>query len=162
MFEQIINYGIVLVLGNYGAGKSSLAAEAFPERMRINRHEIRHGLKEMTEYGARWTPEDWNEDHEGLVKHIEYDIICHYLERDKKILVDNTSVTKKSRKRYIDLAKKYRKKIACIFLNPDISVLIKQNRMRQYPVPDRIIVDLYSKTEVPDKSEGFDTLLFVN
>jgi predicted kinase len=162
MFEEIKDYGIVLVSGNYGAGKSSLAREAFPDRKRINRHEIRHDLKEMTDYGARWTSGDWNEDHEGLVKHIENDIICHYLDRHLKILVDNTSVTKKSRKRYIDVAKKYRIKIACLFLNPDIPVLLKQNQMREYPVPDRIIVDLYSKTELPDEHEGFDTLLFVN
>lgn len=162
MLEEIKNYDIILVSGNYGSGKSSLAKEHFAQRKRINRHEIRHHLKEMTEYGARWAPEDWDEDIEGLVKHIEYDIICHYIERNEKIIVDNTAVTKSSRKRYVDYAKKFHKRIACIFLGPDISVLLKQNRMREFPVPDRIIVGLYSKTEPPEEGEGFDRVIFLN
>ena len=160
MFEELNKYDIILVSGNYGAGKSSLAKEYFAQRKRISRHEIRHLLKEMTEYGARWAPEDWSEDIEGLVKHIEYVIICHYMERNEKILVDNTSVTRQSRKRYIDYARKFHKRIACIFLGPDISVLLKQNRMREYPVPDRIIVGLFSKTELPNSDEGFDKIIF--
>ena len=161
MFEELEKYDVIMILGNYGAGKSSLAKEHFPTRKRINRHELRQSIKEMTEYGARWDSKDWDEDIEGLIKHIEYDIICHYLEKNSKIVIDNTSVTSKSRKRYIDYARKFHKTIACIFLDLDISVLIKQNRMREYPVPDRVIVDLLSKTELPQEKEGFDKLIFV-
>jgi predicted kinase len=156
MKEELDKYDIILIVGNYGSGKSSLAKEHFPHRKRVNRHELRRYLKEMTEYGKRWVPEDWNEDIEGLIKHIEYDIISYYLDRKHKIVIDNTCVTKKSRRRYIDYAQKFHKSIACVFLNPDISVVMKQNRMREFPVPDRIIVDLYSKIELPEKSEGFD------
>ena len=159
MKEEFDKYDIILIVGNYGSGKSSLAKEHFPDRKRINRLEIRHYLKEMTEYGKRWKSDDWNEDIEGLIKHIENDIISYYLERKQKILIDNTSVTKKSRKRYIDCAQKFHKSIACVFLNPDISVVMKQNRMREFSVPDRIIVDLYSKIELPEQSEGFDKVM---
>ena len=72
---------------------------------------------------------------------------------------DNTSVTKKSRRRYIDCARKYHKIAACVFINPDISVVMKQNKMREFPVPDRIIVDLYSKIELPEQSEGFEKVM---
>jgi predicted kinase len=159
MKEELDKYDLILIVGNYGSGKSSLAKENFSQRKRVNRHEIRRYLKAMTEYGKKWMPEDWNEDIEGLIKHIEYDIITYYIERKQKILIDNTCVTKKSRKRYIECAQKFHKSIACVFLNPDISVVMKQNRMREFPVPDRIIVDLYSKSELPDKSEGFDKVM---
>jgi tRNA uridine 5-carbamoylmethylation protein Kti12 len=39
---------------------------------------------------------------------------------------------------------------------------MKQNSMREYPVPDRIIVGLYSKTEPPEEGEGFDRVIFLN
>ena len=159
MKEELDKYDVILIVGNYGSGKSSLAKEHFPHRKRINRLEIRHYLKEMTEYGKRWESDDWNEDIEGLIKHIENDIISYYLERKQKILIDNTSVTKKSRKRYIDCAQKFHKSIACVFLNPDISVVMKQNKIREFSVPDRIIVDLYSKIELPEQSEGFDKVM---
>ncbi|UCB45177.1 MAG: AAA family ATPase [Spirochaetota bacterium] len=159
MKEELDKFDIILIVGNYGSGKSSLAKKHFPDRKRINRYEIRRYLKEMTEYGERWVSDDWNEDIEGLIKHIENDIIYYYLERNQKILIDNTSVTKKSRKRYIDCAQKFHKSVACVFINPDISVVMKQNRMREFPVPDRVIVDLYSKTELPEQSEGFDKVM---
>jgi predicted kinase len=161
MLEELKKYDIVLVVGNYGAGKSYLAKNSFKERKRIDRHQVRHHLKEMTEHGARWKAEDWNEDLEGLIKHIEHDIICHFLERNEKIIIDNTSLTKKSRKRYIENARRYNKTIACVYLQRDTSTLLEQNKRREFPVPDHIIVQLYTKTESPTVDEGFDTVVYV-
>jgi len=161
MIEDLHRYDIVLIVGNYGSGKSSLAREYFRDRKKVDRHEIRHYLKAMTEYGARWTPEDWDEDLEGLIKRIEYDLIVHLLERDQKILIDNTSLTVKSRKRYIEHAKKFHKSIACIYLNRDSSTLIEQNRSREFPVPDSVIVQHYARTEVPSVAEGFAQVLII-
>ena len=160
MFDNLDKYDIVLMVGNYGSGKSGLAKNNFKERKRIDRHQIRHHLKEMTEHGERWKPEDWNEDLEGLIKHIEHDIICHFLDRNDKIIIDNTSLTVKSRKRYIECAKKYNKTIACVFLNRDSKELLQQNRIRKYPVPDHIIVQLVAKTEFPSEEEGFGAVVY--
>ena len=51
MKEELSKYDITLIAGTYGSGESPLAKEHFQNRKRINRHEIRHYLKEMTEYG---------------------------------------------------------------------------------------------------------------
>jgi predicted kinase len=134
--EEFKKYDIVLILGNYGSGKSQVAREYFHERKRINRHEIRHHLKEMTQHGA-----DWN--------------------ANEKIIIDNTSLTVRSRKRYIDYARKFHKSIACIFLNKDTSVLLAQNRSREFPVPEHLIVKLYAKTEIPAIDEGFAQVLIM-
>lgn len=160
MFGELEIYDIILIIGNYGAGKSGLAKKYFKERKRIDRHVIRHHLKEMTEHREKWRSEDWNEDIEGLIKHIEYDLICHFLERNEKIIIDNTSLTKKGRARYVGYAKKYNKTIACIFLNRESSVLLQQNKKREYPVPDHVIVQLFTKTEFPSETEGFDKLVY--
>ena len=161
MIEDLHKYDIVLIVGNYGSGKSSLAREYFENRKRVDRHEIRHHLKAMTEHGTRWTPDDWDEDLEGLIKRIEYDLIVHFLERDQKIIIDNTSLTVKSRKRYIEHAKKFHKSIACIYLNRDSTTLIEQNRSREFPVPDSVIVQHFARTEVPSVEEGFAQVLIL-
>lgn len=160
MLEELGKYDIILIIGNYGSGKSSLAKEHFKERKRINRHEIRHHLKEMTEHGKKWSPDDWNEDIEGLVRHIEHDIICHFLERNEKIIIDNTSLTEKGRKKYVDYTRKYNKIIACIFMKREVSILLEQNKKKEFPVPDHIIVQLLAKTELPSVEEGFNKVVF--
>lgn len=159
MIQDFHKYDIVLIVGNYGSGKSSLAREYFRDRKRVDRHEIRHHLKAMTGHGARWTSDDWDEDLEGLIKRIEYDLIVHLLERNQKILIDNTSLTIKSRKRYIEHARRFHKSIACIFLDRDSDTLIKQNPRREYPVPDSVIVQLFARTEIPTAEEGFSQVL---
>ena len=161
MIEDLHKYDIVLIVGNYGSGKSALAREYFRDRKRVDRHEIRHHLKAMLEHGARWTQEDWDEDLEGVIKRIEYDLIVHLLERNQKIIIDNTSLTVKSRKRYIEHAKKFRKSIACIYLDKDSSTLIEQNRSREFSVPDSVIVQLFARTEVPSVEEGFAQVLIL-
>jgi len=159
MYEKLSIYDIILIIGNYGAGKSYIAKTYFTDRKRINRLEIRQMLKSMTEHGEKWDPNEWDEDIEGLVKHMEYDIICHFLERNQKIIIDNTSLSKKSRKRYVEYALHYKKSIACIFLNRDINYLLDQNKKRGFPVPEHVIVNLHSKVEPPTLDEGFNLVL---
>ncbi len=161
MIEDLKKYDIVLILGNYGAGKSFLAREYFGDRKRVNRHEIRHHLKEMTEHGKKWTADDWDEELEGFIKRLEYDIIRFFLERNEQVVIDNTSVTNKSRERYINYARRFKKSIGCLFLKKDISVLLSQNKMREYAVPEHIIVRLHAKTELPTIQEGFDKVVVV-
>ena len=161
MIKEVDKYDIILILGNYCSGKSSFAREYFSNRKRVNRHEIRYHLVEMMGHGKKWDPNQWDEDLEGLVKHMEFDVISHYLERKEPIVIDNTSLSVKSRKRYIDYAKRYRKTIACIFLNRDVSTLLEQNAMRKYAVPDHVISSLHAKTELPSEKEGFDKVVFM-
>jgi predicted kinase len=161
MPQDLEKYDMVLIVGNYGAGKSQVAKELFSQMKRIDRHEIRHHLKEMTEHGERWSPSDWDEDLEGLVKHIEYDLIVHFLERDQKIVIDNTSLTRESRKRYIEYARKFHKSIACIYLKRESTTLLEQNRTREYPVPEPVIVQLLARTEEPSQDEGFGAVMIM-
>ena len=161
MGQDFDRYDIVLIVGNYGSGKSQIARELFSERKRVDRHELRHHLKEMTGHGERWSPADWDEDLEGLIKHIEYDIIVHFLERNDKIVIDNTSLTRESRKRYVDYARKFHRSIACIYLKRNGSTLLEQNKTREYPVPEPVIVQLLARTEEPSQNEGFGTVVIM-
>jgi predicted kinase len=161
MIQDFDKYDIVLIVGNYGSGKSQIARELFRQRKRVDRHDIRHHLKEMTEHGDRWSPADWDEDLEGLIKHIEYDLIVHFLERNEKIVIDNTSLTRESRKRYIEYARKFHRSIACIYLKRDGPTLLEQNKSREYSVPEPVIVQLLARTEEPSPDEGFGTVVIM-
>jgi predicted kinase len=157
--KELDRYDIVLVIGNYGSGKSELARTHFADRKRVDRHEIRHHMTEMTEHGRKWTSEDWDEDLEGLIKHFEHDLIVHFLERNVKLLIDNTSLTVKSRQRYIQAAQRYHKTIACVYLKRDVKTLIENNRKRDFPVPESVIVTRFARTQEPTREEGFGKIV---
>jgi len=157
MADEFSSTDIVLVCGNYNSGKTTIAKKYFGQRMRINRNEIRRFLKHMSSHGEKWTPSDYNAETGPLVKHIEFAVMRDFLGRNKKIVIDNTSLTRESRKRYLVEAKNLKKTIGCLFVQVPIEELISRNRTRseEERVPERVLVDLYSKTEPPTSAEGF-------
>ncbi|MBP7552235.1 MAG: AAA family ATPase [Spirochaetes bacterium] len=152
------NYDILLICGLPSSGKSYFAKKYFSEsgRKRINRSEIRKMLFEMTNFGKNWSETNFIEEDEVLIKHVEKKIIEHLVHNKKKILIDNTSVTRLSRKYYVDIAKANNKSIAVIFINTPVIKCIERNRMRADKKPENVISQLYSKIELPEKKEGFN------
>lgn len=161
---RINRLDVILVCGVQGSGKSHFSREYFKdtERNRINRAEIRRLLYEMSHFGEIWKDEYYNKENEFLVKHIERRIFEHYLTKNKKILIDNTSVSTKSRKRYIDIAKQENKSIGCIFLDTPINKCLERNRLRDNKVDERIISNLFATITKPDAREGFREVLIIN
>jgi predicted kinase len=93
---------IILLCGLYGSGKTEFAIKHFmgKERSRISRSEIRKYMFEMTHFGEKWSATDFTEENEALVKHIERKVLEHFLHNKRKVLIINTFVMKKSRKRF--------------------------------------------------------------
>ena len=154
---------MVLVCGLPGAGKSHFSARHFKQsgRLRINRKEIRRLLYEMTRFGEKWS-EDYFESHdEFLVKHVEKKIVEHLLQNKQKILVDNTSGSRDSRKAYLAIAKALGKNAGAIFLDVSREKCMERNRSREDSIPDTVITNLSLATELPEKSEGFQAVLVV-
>lgn len=87
---------IILIAGLPGSGKSQFAKTNFQsaDRQRINRKEIRKMMYEMAHFGDAWKESYFNDHDEILVKHVERKIIEHLLQINKKVLIDNISVTK--------------------------------------------------------------------
>ncbi len=162
--ESFDNYDIVLISGLPASGKSYFAKEHFEKtkRKRINRSEIRKLMFEMTNFGKKWDESYYNENDEVLTKHIERKILEHLAHYNNKILIDNTSVTKQSRKGYLEIAKFNNKSIAVIFINTPVKKCIERNRQREDKKPEFIISQLYSKIELPDKREGFNDVIIIN
>ena len=162
--DQFQGLDIVLVCGLQGSGKTHFARSFFQSngRKRINRGELRKYLYEMTHFGNSWKEEYFNETDEMLVKHVERRILEHFLHNDRKVLVDNTSVTYESRKNYVALANKMNKSIGVIFINTSAEKCLERNRNKDDRVAENVVTNLYAKIKLPDREEGFKEVLIVS
>lgn len=152
---------IIVVCGLPGAGKSYFAKKYFETsgRKHINRNEIRAFLYTMTNFGRPWKNEYFDEEDEHLVKHTERKIIENILHHGGNLIVDNTSISKSSRKMYVDIAKETRKSIGVVYIDTPVKFCIQRNAKRSDPLPEQLITDLYVRAEQPQKEEGFQEVL---
>ena len=154
---------IVIICGIPGSGKSHFAKTFFKkeDRKRINRKEIRRHIYEMTSFGNKWKEEYFDEEGESLVKHVERKMYEQFLQNMDRVLIDNPSVTKSSRKNYLSLAEQKFKTTGIIFLNTPLMKCMERNQKRDDAVPDKVISTLFSSIELPEKNEGFDDILVI-
>ncbi len=154
---------IILLCGLYGSGKTEFASKHFKDknRSRISRSEIRKYMYEMTHFGKKWLPEDFNDENEALVKHIERKMVEHYLFNKQKVLLVNTFITKKSRRWFIEMAKGMNKSIGAIFLERPLEQCLARNEQNLIVVPRDVVTRLFNKIEPPEKSEGFNETITV-
>ena len=155
---------IVLLAGVYGSGKTALATKFFKKenRLRVSRSEIRNLLHEMTHFGESLSPESFNEADDALVKHLERKIIEQYLHNKKKTVLINTFMTKKSRKRFIDIAKSSKRTIGIIFLTRPLEQCLERNEQNKISVSEIVIRTMFNKIELPEKDEGFENIAVIN
>ncbi len=155
---------IILVCGLYGAGKSQFSKKFFVEtgRLRVNRNEIRKMLYEMIHFGKPWSAQSYSEVDENLVKHTERKIIEQLLFDNRKILIDNTSVTRKSRAQYISLAHQSMDTIGVIFLNTPLGKCLERNKQNPQGVPPTVITNQSQQLELPEDTEGFEEVLILD
>jgi len=161
--ERIMCLDIVIVCGLPESGKSHFSREFFQDsgRDRVNRKEIHRMLYEMIHFGKKWSEKEFDVLDESLVKHVERRIIEHLLQRNQKVLIDNTSVSASSRKTYVDIAQKMHKTIGVIFLNTPTLTCLERNRGREDPVPERVISNLATAIDYPKAEEGFKEVIIM-
>ena len=157
------NLDMIVVCGLPGSGKSHFAGAHFSGtgRLRVNRKELRRLLFEMTHFGQKWTEKDFASSDEFLVGHVERKIVEHFLQGHKKLLIDNTSMSRESRKQYLTIARQTGKSIGAIFLDTPAARCLERNRSREDSVPERVISNLEAEKELPDIDEGYKEVMIV-
>ena len=75
--------------------------------------------------------------------------------------VDATNLTRKDRRPYFQLAKRYGCELRAIFFDIPLATCKRRNRRRQRRVPDEVIERMASKLAPPTRAEGFQKVSVV-
>ena len=78
---------------------------------------------------------------------------------DGYLIIDATSINKKNRREYIQLAKKNKSKIVAWVFERNRDILVDRNKNRDRVVPIWVIDRMISQYEKPTLDEGFDEVI---
>ena len=157
---MIINYNKLLVCcGVPASGKSTFAKQLVEEWNSIGTPLYYLSSDELR--GKFGTSESDQNVSYIVFKHIKQKI--DELLPTQSVIVDATSINRKERKNYIDLAKKHNAEIiAYVFILPK-EILSKRNIERGQKggrvVPEHIIEKMINKFVPPTITEGFDNII---
>lgn len=86
------------------------------------------------------------------------------LQDSQNLIIDNTNVTVKARKRYVDIAKKVGARIRSIYLACPLDIALERNsrRVGKERVPDFVVKIYNRRLEIPTLDEGFDSVEVIN
>lgn len=84
------------------------------------------------------------------------------LEDKENFVIDNTNITKKERKKYIDIGKENNYKIIGYYFKSSIQECIERNEKRENKIPRTAVANKFNNLELPSIEEGFDELYYVS
>lgn len=128
----------IIFIGIQGSGKSTFYHQNFPDLVHISLDELR-------------------------TRHREALLLKECTENRKSFVVDNTNPQIKDRQKYIDIAKKNDYKVTGYYFSSRISECVERNNQREGKarVPSTAVAATYNRLQIPDYSEGFDDLYYV-
>lgn len=94
-------------------------------------------------------------------RHREKILVNACIEGKQSFVVDNTNPVVNDRKRYFDYLKDSKFLIKGYYFSSKIEEALKRNALREIPISEIAIRSCYSKLELPNYSEGFDELYYV-
>ncbi|ACV25342.1 L-seryl-tRNA(Sec) kinase [Methanocaldococcus fervens] len=97
----------------------------------------------------------WKEKYEEFIRKATYSLIDNAL-KDYWVIVDDTNYYNSMRRDLINIAKKYNKNYAIIYLKAPLDVLIERNIMRGEKIPNEVIKKMYEKFDEPGKKYKWD------
>lgn len=148
---------LVIAIGLPGTGKSTYIKRKFAKHVIVSNDKVvdKFAKKQDVDYNKAF-------DTIGRDKIIQLGKrdFMKALKTGKNIVLDNTNLTKKIRKEYLDKAQDY-KKIAVVFKLSD-KELEKRLKSREKEtgksIPDDVMTKMRKEYEAPSKAEGFDEI----
>lgn len=91
----------------------------------------------------------------------ENKLMQYGFETQSRMVIDNTNVTRESRKNYIESAKQNRYQIIRYFFESPVQDCLERNKNRKDSINETGIKAKYKELEKPDYTEGFDKIFSV-
>ena len=136
-----------LLCGIPGCGKSSLAKSL--SGYIISTDQLRKFL---------WDDESVFKYDKLVFRLIEM-IAKYMLSIGKDVIIDSTNITINSRKKYIDIARRYGAKVTVHWVDCQVDKAIEQNALRERNVPEVVIYSMNKSFQPPNIDEGIDTIM---
>ena len=91
----------------------------------------------------------------------ENKLLQYGFETQSRMVIDNTNVTRESRKKYIEAAKQNRYQITGYFFESPVQDCLERNKNRKDYINETGIKAKYKELEKPGFEEGFDKIFTV-
>lgn len=88
-------------------------------------------------------------------------LLQYCFDTQSKMVIDNTNVSSKERKKYIDLARQNKYKILAYYFESDIKTCLERNKNRKDFINEIGIKAKFKELEPPSLEEGFDKIVQV-
>ncbi len=92
-------------------------------------------------------------DNQGEVIQTAREQCREHLRVGQNFAFNGTNITRQMRKRWIDLFTDYGARIEIVCIEPPVTTILAQNKRRTAPVPEKVILRLLEKLEVPTVTE---------
>ena len=98
---------------------------------------------------------------EGILKKA-YQQLDNALKEHKDVVIDAANLTKRYRKKWLDICKKYKANVTAVYMHLNYSQVIERMSSRGKQIPHDIIRKMYFDLEEPELSEGFTDIIYVD
>lgn len=133
-----------VISGLMGVGKNYYVDQKFKNLNIISLDDLR--LK----YKARRS----DKKIQGKIIQEAYELAKEYLRNKQDFVWNATNLTELNRKKLVDLGEMYNAEVKIIYIEKSIKNILKQNKNREFPVPEDIIKESLFKIEVPTSNEA--------
>jgi putative nucleotidyltransferase with HDIG domain len=138
---------VTLMSGLPGSGKDTWLTKHRPELPVVALDALRDALDvEAT-------------DNQGEVIQAAREKCRENLRAGKDFAFNATNITRQMRQRWIDLFADYLARIEIVYVEPSVPTILAQNKHRSKPVPEKVVLRLLEKLEVPTVTEGHSLVI---
>jgi predicted kinase len=92
-------------------------------------------------------------DQQGDVVQLARERCREFLRRGTSFAFNATNLVRQTRQRWIGLFAEYGARIETVYVEPPFELILRRNRQRTQPVPEKVILDLAGKCEPPTWTE---------